>query len=102
MAAHMRAAGVGGIRRETYAAASAVTRREMSRATRFARADRMRRHSRQSSPNWRPAVKVPQRAQGTSANPVGNRIAELAGGRGAAQVPGADSVVHDGGADRGA
>jgi hypothetical protein len=42
-----------------------------------------------------PVTRLPQRAQGTSGHPLGDSIAELLGGRGAAQVPGADLVFDD-------
>src|SRR5687767_2658652 len=95
MSAHMRAFGVGGIRKETYAANSAVAAREMRRASRFARVVRRLKQSGQSSPNCRPGVNAPQRAQGTSAKPAGNRIAELLRGGRASEISRSHVVGDD-------
>src|SRR5678815_6034297 len=85
-ASQRRPAGLSGARVAEYDAKPRVTTREMSRAYRLARRLRRRWHAGHRSPNPIPLTNCPQRAQGTSAKPLGNCIAEFPGGRRPAQA----------------
>src|SRR6187397_1873809 len=96
MTPYIRPIGALVMRSATYAAISTVAAREMRLASLLARSFRSPRHSGQSSPQPNPHTRRPHRTQGTSGCTSLNRMSELFRAGGAAEVPGASAVLHDG------
>src|SRR5215213_12040030 len=100
MTPYSRAIGAPVMRSATYAAISTVAAMEMRLASLLARTFLSRRQSGHSSPQPSPHTRRPHRTQGTSGCPSRNRMAELLGAGTAAQIAGANVVLHDRGDDR--